>query len=224
VKLPRGKARKRILSEGELSAILKALRREGERRLIPLGFLLQLYTLARPGEVFGLPFSEVVEEKTGLAPGFWWTLPEERSKTRVVIRRPLSEPAVEVMRQVDRVRRGAYAPWTLAFRRRGKLQIRTSEWTKPFRRILADIGFEGDDLPKPHDLRRTSRTLLSKLGVRVEVAEALMGHGLPTIIGTYDVYAWEREKREALDLLAAELARIEKLDALGGEAEADPLA
>ena len=50
-----------------------------------------------------------------------------------------------------------------------------------------------------------------RLGVRVEVAETLLGHSLPGMIPVYDRHAWEVEKRAAVEALAAELARIERV-------------
>jgi integrase len=60
----------------------------------------------------------------------------------------------------------------------------------------------------PHDLRRTARTLLASLGVRSEVAEACLGHVQPGIVGVYQKYTFDKEKREALLLLDAELERL----------------
>ena len=42
----------------------------------------------------------------------------------------------------------------------------------------------------PHDLRRSVRTGLSRLGCPREVAEAVLGHSAGNIIGTYDLHAY----------------------------------
>jgi integrase len=49
-----------------------------------------------------------------------------------------------------------------------------------------------------HDLRRTLRTGLSRLGVREEIAEAALGHTKGGIVGVYDVHRFEAEVGEAL--------------------------
>jgi len=45
----------------------------------------------------------------------------------------------------------------------------------------------------PHDLRRTVRTGLSRLGCPSEVAEAILGHSRKGIEGTYDLHKYEQE-------------------------------
>ena len=45
----------------------------------------------------------------------------------------------------------------------------------------------------PHDLRRTVRTGLSRLGCPSEVAEAVLGHSRKGIEGTYDLHKYENE-------------------------------
>lgn len=45
----------------------------------------------------------------------------------------------------------------------------------------------------PHDLRRTVRTGLSRLGCPSEVAEAILGHARKGIEGTYDLHSYEAE-------------------------------
>jgi len=57
----------------------------------------------------------------------------------------------------------------------------------------------------PHDLRRTVRSGLSKLGCRTEVAEAILGHSRKGIQGTYDLHAYEDESREWLQKWANHL-------------------
>src|SRR5262249_55744062 len=41
-----------------------------------------------------------------------------------------------------------------------------------------------------HDIRRTCRSTLSRLGVRHEVAEAVLAHARPGVVGTYDRWAY----------------------------------
>jgi integrase len=53
-----------------------------------------------------------------------------------------------------------------------------------------------------HDLRRTSRSLLSRAGVSSEHAERIMGHVIPGVEGTYDRHRYDDEKAAALAKLA----------------------
>jgi integrase len=59
-----------------------------------------------------------------------------------------------------------------------------------------------------HDLRRSARSLLARVGVQHEVAEAVLGHALPGITGVYNKYGYEAEKGHALRQLAALIERI----------------
>jgi hypothetical protein len=57
-----------------------------------------------------------------------------------------------------------------------------------------------------HDLRRTVATGLQRLGVRLEVTEAVLNHVSGTragIAGIYQRHDWVSEKRAALDAWAA---------------------
>jgi integrase len=53
-----------------------------------------------------------------------------------------------------------------------------------------------------HDLRRTSRSLMSRAGVRPDIAERVMGHAIAGIEGVYDRHSYREEKADALRRLA----------------------
>ena len=57
-----------------------------------------------------------------------------------------------------------------------------------------------------HDLRRSMRTGLSRLGVRFEVAERILDHVLPGVAGIYDRHEWTDEASAALVAWEDELA------------------
>jgi hypothetical protein len=62
-----------------------------------------------------------------------------------------------------------------------------------------------------HDLRRTLATNLQKLGVRLEVTEAVLNHvsgSRAGIVGVYQTHSWSAEKRQALDAWARRLEAI----------------
>ena len=50
-----------------------------------------------------------------------------------------------------------------------------------------------------HDFRVTLRSKMPELGVRPDVAEAVLGHVQGGIEGVYNRYSYADEKREALD-------------------------
>jgi integrase len=59
-----------------------------------------------------------------------------------------------------------------------------------------------------HDLRRTSRSLLSRIGVPDTVAELTLGHRIPGVAGIYNRHSYFDEKSDALAALAMEIKRI----------------
>jgi hypothetical protein len=61
----------------------------------------------------------------------------------------------------------------------------------------------------PHDLRRSSRTLLAQLGVPQDLAEGMMGHVTTGIVATYNRHTYEGEMEQAWQQLADEIDRIE---------------
>jgi integrase len=64
-----------------------------------------------------------------------------------------------------------------------------------------------------HDLRRTARSLMSRVGIRIEVAENLLGHVQPGIVGVYDRHRYVEEKAQALRQLAGLIGNILRDDA-----------
>jgi len=59
-----------------------------------------------------------------------------------------------------------------------------------------------------HDLRRTARSLMSRAGVRPDIAERVLGHAIAGVEGVYDRHAYDDEKALALKALAALMERI----------------
>src|SRR5206468_209356 len=59
-----------------------------------------------------------------------------------------------------------------------------------------------------HDLRRTLRSALAELGVSYEIAERVIGHAMPQLERTYNVFTYREEKRSALEQWARHLAVI----------------
>ena len=53
-----------------------------------------------------------------------------------------------------------------------------------------------------HDLRRTARSLMSRAGIRPDIAERVLGHTIEGVEGTYDRHQYQTEKGLALKQLA----------------------
>jgi integrase len=59
-----------------------------------------------------------------------------------------------------------------------------------------------------HDCRRTARSLMSRAGVRPDIAERTLGHAIIGVEGVYDRHQWRDEKADALQRLADLIERI----------------
>jgi len=83
-------------------------------------------------------------------------------------------------------------------------------------RIISDLNnrYPGknyqpfDDRWTIHSLRKTARTLLSRIGIDKEIAEKCLGHIEGGIVGTYDHHEAKLQKRSAFEALAREVERI----------------
>jgi integrase len=162
-----------------------------------------LLTGARATEVCGASWDEI---NTTTAD---WVIPGKRTKNGREHRIPLSEPVIEIVQEAAALRAG---PWLLPARGR-KGHVTTWGVLQAVQRIL------GPGVTV-HDLRRTTATGLQRLGVRLEVTEAVLNHVSGTragVVGIYQRHDWSAEKVAAL---AAWANHIERL-AAGGDATAN---
>ena len=60
----------------------------------------------------------------------------------------------------------------------------------------------------PHDFRRTARTNMARVGVLDEVGEEVMNHIKPGVVGVYNKYRYDEEKKNALQKWEALLLEI----------------
>jgi len=89
---------------------------------------------------------------------------------------------------------------TVLFPARGKPDQPFNGWSKAKKQLDQQAKIAAWTL---HDLRRTFATGLQKLGVRIEVIEALLNHVSGTragIVGTYQRHRYEEEMRAAVEL------------------------
>jgi integrase len=201
------KARERVLSNDELKALWAVLEGEG----LPWGPAVKLLILTgqRRDEVFSADRAEFdLEAKL-------WTIPGDRAKNGKAHLVPLSKSAVTLLEAVPVIDGSAKLFPSRADPKRG-----ASGFSRALARIIGDMGKElsgDDDNPATvehftlHDLRRTLATGLQRLGVRLEVTEAVLNHVGGTrggLVGVYQRHEFLDEKRHALDAWAAEVERI----------------
>jgi integrase len=129
-----------------------------------------------------------------------WTLPAARNKTKIELVRPLSRAALAIL---DAQPKGQ---WVFSIRGTG-----------PIASIYAaKSAFDkacGVNDYVIHDLRRTSRSLMSRAGVDADIAERCLGHVIPGVRSVYDRHEYHREKQRAYEQLAGLIDRIVRGDA-----------
>jgi integrase len=128
------------------------------------------------------------------------TIPSGRAKNRHMHRVPLSKQAVALFRQAIEAARGSEFIFP---DEHGLSHISPLSVTKAMERARAKLGMS--DL-SVHDLRRTTGTYLSQLGVPKDVRERILNHGgkrkSSLTDGVYNRYEYDAEKRAALELWA----------------------
>jgi integrase len=189
----RGRARERVLSDDELRIVWKAADSIGW----PFGPIVKLLLLtgARRDEVAQMEWREVDFDRA------LWTLPASRSKNRREHAIPLSDQALALLRSLPRIERSGFV-----FTTNARTPVSGFSKAKPaLDRAIAELAGQGT-LPIPawvlHDLRRTVATNLQRLGVRLEVTEAVLNHvsgSRAGIVGVYQKHDYAAEKRAALD-------------------------
>jgi integrase len=183
---PSQRRRQRILTDAELRAVWAA----AEAQPSPFGRLCQflLLTAARRNEAARMRRAEVEGDE--------WVVPAARYKTNCELLIPLSPAALVVLERTPQV--GAFV-----FSNDGRRPL--SGFSKGKAAFDAVCGVKGWTL---HDLRRSSRSLMSRAGVSSDVAEMCLGHVLGGVRGTYDRHSYAAEKRLAFEKLAGLISRI----------------
>jgi len=179
-----GGPRERSLSDAEMAKVWLAAPENDYGRIVQLLML----TGCRREEIGGLKWSEIDAGARII------TIASNRTKNGREHSLHLCDQALAILKQIPKrdreyvfgVGQGGFSGWS---RRKKDLEQAANlkvEWTL-------------------HDLRRTVRTGLGKLGVQPHIAEAVLNHLPPKLIRTYDRNTYVAEKRDALDKWAAHL-------------------
>jgi integrase len=185
---PRERERDRTLSDVEFVAVWKT----AEIFPNPWGQFVRFLLLAacRRTEASAMAWSEISGDE--------WTIPKERYKTNTEVTLPLSKAAMKVLAEIPRIKDSEYVFTTDA-----RAPISGFSTFK----LKFDIACGVKDW-RLHDLRRTSRSLMSRAGVNSDIAERCMGHALPGIRAVYDRHRYLNEMRHAFEQLAAQIKSI----------------
>jgi len=206
----RASKRERALTDAELRLVWQA----ASNLNYPFGSLVQLLILTgqRLREVAELPWAELDLASSR------WLIPAERAKNNTNHLVPLGTDAKALIDGLPRINStGPNGRSLFAFTTTGDTPV--SGFSKAKKRLDArmlalalkearNAGASDEQLEavtmapwRLHDLRRTFASGCQRLGVKLEVSEAILNHVSGTrsgIAGVYHVYRYEDEKREAM--------------------------
>jgi integrase len=175
---------------------------------------LYLWTGTRGSEIMGMEKGELTDEPTGL----WWTIPKEKTKNAKRenasdLRVPLVGRArLVVLRRREQTTRFLFPSLS---EEEAPVQQKVVQGGVYHHQPYCKTKSTAADRPRltvthwsPHDLRRTVRTQLAAMGCPAEVAESVLGHMLPGVVGVYNRHGYDEER---LDWLTRLDARLEEL-------------
>jgi integrase len=183
--------RDRVLSDAEIARIWNVLPDGDYGRIMKLLVLTGL----RREEVGGLRWSEIDLDKHVVV------LPKERTKNKTEHLVPLSDSAIDVLRECPR---------------RASRDLVFGLGAGPFQgyAVCKAVLDKAAPLERPwrtHDLRRTVATRMAELGVEPHVIEAILGHTgghKRGVAGIYNRATYEAQKRSALTMWANHVTEI----------------
>jgi integrase len=191
--------RERALSDAEVAAFLRDPLACTRQPRLSYTITVLLATAARRSELALAKWSHIdLEAKT-------WRVPGENSKSGKPFIIPLSTMAVEAFQRLQKRANGSV--WVLPGSD-AKEHIDAKLLTRGVAKCLKRFEAQGIKAFVLHDLRRTARTGLGKLGIATHVAERCLNHSIGGMVAVYDVGDYLTERRAALDAWSAHLEAL----------------
>ena len=194
------KARDRVLSDEELACLWHLV----EAEPFPWNIALKLLILTgqRRNEVFEADWAEFDLKKKV------WTIPGERAKNGERHEVPLTTSVLALLKLIPK-----HDDSDKLFPAQGQPENGASGFSKVQARLRKNMTDKLGAMPewRLHDVRRTVATGLQRLGVRLEVTEAVLNHlsgSRAGIVGVYQRHTFTDEKRAALETWVAEVERL----------------
>jgi len=187
-------------NDDELVALLKAAADSAIHDATRLAIELQLLTGARPTEVRQATWKEFDLRKR------LWVIPADRVKSGREFKIHLSDGAMTVLshaRKLSAIKDGPVLP--------GKSgePLDKMAVARALSRLQDRVVEQGGKALRPHDLRRSFRTLLSRLGVAPHIAELCMNHQEKEIMRrVYDGHDYFGEMRSAWELAGQHITAL----------------
>jgi integrase len=193
------KADERHLDDDEVVKAWDEISKSASSREIKRALKLILVTAQRPGEVAQMHRDQIK--------GKWWTIPAEvAGKNEREHRVYLTDTALELIGDgkdyifpSGRGKRGYVSQNALSQAiNRGYLSDDVVKIVGNRRIKARKEPYFGMKPWSPHDLRRTARTNMARVGVLDEVGEEVVNHIKPGVVGVYNKYRYDKEKKDAL--------------------------
>ena len=182
--------RDRVLSEGEIRAVWRAL--DSLSPVMATTFKVRLFTAQRGNEVLAMRWEDI--------DGDWWTIPAETAKNGLSHRVPLSRQSHELLESL-KPETGS-APWVFESPRKPGAHITAVQKAAERLSKLSEVEFV------PHDLRRTAASHMTSMGISRLVVSKILNHVESGITAVYDRHSYDAEKVEALALWGDRLDEI----------------
>jgi integrase len=198
VKAPKRGKGKRILTDSELVLFLKWLPTASFSENVKDTLMLALYTGCRSGEVVQAAWKDIDLDK-----GTYHLTDTKTGVDRTV---QLSKQAIELLSSRMNNNSNYVFP-----------SNRSNKHIQQKAVVVALCHKRGGIFPKDtlkianwsaHDLRRTTRSGLSRLRCPSNIAEAILGHSKKDVEGTYDLHQYEDEAKEWLQVWGDHLSSL----------------
>lgn len=202
---------KRVLAPEEVGTLIRWF--PNLSQMLQDTLSLYLWTCCRGAEIVQAEGRELVEEGSQL----WWVIPKTKTKNRwrenaTDLRVPLFGRAKQILvRRRERYGDGYLFPGKGKALHVEQKSIQSSLFVyQPYSEVRPEQN--RPRLPvthwAPHDLRRSSRTLLASMGCPNEVGEAILGHIPQGVVGVYNLHAYDKERVEWLGRLSERLEEL----------------
>jgi integrase len=182
---PDQRQRNRILDDNEIKAVWKACNKGQFGAIVRL----LLLTGQRRAKIATMKWADIDDEGV-------WTIASEKREKGNAGRIKLPKLALDLIDAQPRLADNEYVFGTT----RGRKDDHFNAWSQ--RKVELDKKVPLETPWVIHDLRRTTRSLMSKLGVSTEVAERVLGHKRQGVLGVYDRHTYEDEMADALERVA----------------------
>jgi len=193
------KADERHLDDDEIVKAWHEINISSSSREVKRALKLILVTAQRPGEVAQMHRDQIKDK--------WWTIPAEvAGKNEREHRVYLTDTALKLIGDgkghifpSERGKRGHISENALS------QAINRGYLSDDIVKVVGNRKIKARKEPyfgmkpwSPHDLRRTARTNMARVGVLDEVGEEVMNHIKPGVVGVYNKYRYDEEKKIAL--------------------------